>query len=80
MVPRLQQPMAIFYTVSIMADYYVKTALFFFIYSSDFGCTIGSDVYAQTIFVLSQQFVESLTVGKQCIPLIITGNMVKCSF
>lgn len=47
MVPRLQQPMAIFYTVSIMADYYVKTALFFFIYSSDFGCTIGSDVYAR---------------------------------
>ncbi len=47
MVPRLQQPMGILYTVSIMADYYVKTALFFCIYSSDFGCTIGSDVYAR---------------------------------
>jgi len=30
-----------------MADYYVKAALSFFIYSSDFGCTIGSEVYAR---------------------------------
>lgn len=79
MVPRLQQPMGILYTVSIMADYYVKTALFFCIYSSDFGCTIVRCL-CQTIFVLSQQFVESLTVGKQFMPLTIIGNMVKCSF
>lgn len=67
-VLRLQQPIALLYTVSIMMGNYVKTALFFFIYSSDFGCTIGSDVYAR-LSLFSHSNLLNLPCWQQLMPL-----------